>query len=102
MEITVKYYNLVAAATGKTSEKISWSEVGRQGEGITLKEILNFLTRKYGAALARLVFRAPGELNTGLLILADGRLLTQEGGEVLNQVIPAGAELVLLLAVAGG
>ncbi|MDN5361985.1 MAG: hypothetical protein PWP70_1032, partial [Moorella sp. (in: firmicutes)] len=92
MEITVKYYNLIAAATGKMSEKIAVPEAGRQGEGVTLKEILVFLTREYGAALAELVFRSRDELNPGLLILVDGQLITGEGGEVLNKVVPAGSE----------
>lgn len=48
MEINVKQYNLIAAATGKMSEKVTLAEMGTLGEGVTFREILAFITQKYG------------------------------------------------------
>lgn len=102
MEITLKYYNLVAEVTGKTTEKLTLPE-GK--EGLTLGELLELLIQKYGREMAKLLFREQGNINSSLLILANGKLLTKGGGdteEILQEFIAPGTEVALLLAIAGG
>jgi|GEM_PF-6987196 len=102
MEITLKYYNLVAEVTGKTMEKLTLPE-GK--EGLTLGELLELLIQKYGREMAKILFREQGNINSSLLILANGKLLTKGGGdtaEILQEFIVPGTEVALLLAIAGG
>jgi MoaD family protein len=86
--VTLKYYGLFAQLAGKQSEQIQF-----KGKG-TVAELLEQLSRKYGAELAD---RAEAErvYKSALVVRGDARI---DKDTPLNQ----GDEIALLFPVGGG
>lgn len=93
MDVTVKYFNILRDVAGRPTEVL------RLPDQATVADALRAVTQQYGSAMSRFVWAPEGTKSVYLSLFLNGRRLT---GKELDLPLPAGAELMLMPAIAGG
>ena len=69
MKITVKFFTSLREITGKKQDEIESSST------ITLEELLNLLSKKYGQQFTDYLYNEKGNVRTYIQILINGRAI---------------------------
>jgi len=95
LQISIRFFTILREVTGKKEEKLTFKE----GETVTIKEVLHVLSKRYGKPFDEYVFdRKTGDVKGFLQFLVNGRgnptldLLDVElaDGDLLAIVPPVG------------
>ena len=93
MDVTVKYFNIMRDVAGQPQEVLHLSAEA------TVAEALAAVSQRYGKAMSRLVWAPDGRKSVYLSLFLNGHRLTEKE---LQVTLSAGAELMLMPAIAGG
>jgi len=94
MKITVKFFTAIREITSKGEEQIELSRV------ITVKELLDFLSKKYGRPFTDYVYDEKESVRSYIRFVVNGRSITTLQG--LKTELKEGDKVAIIPPVGGG
>ena len=94
MKITVKFFTVLREITGKKEEKLEFSN------SITINELLDYLSQKYGRQLTEYIYDTSGKPRGYLQFLVNGKSITTLEG--FRTQLKEGDKVAIIPPVGGG
>lgn len=94
MKIVVKFFTVLREITGKREEKAEFSD------SVTINELLDYLSRKYGRQFTDYVYNAGGKPRGYLQFLVNGKSITTLEG--FRTRLKEGDNVAIIPPVGGG